>query len=57
MTGRMNVVGSKETVAGGCGATVAKVGINGTVMDVGIGGGGGGGGGGGANQCPTTVGD
>ena len=51
------VTPTMTAVAGGCGATVAKTAINGTVMDVGIGGGGGGGGGGGANQCPTTVGD
>ncbi len=51
------VSSTMAAVAGGCGAAVAKVGISGTVVDVGIGGGGGTGGGGGANQCPTTVGD
>jgi hypothetical protein len=45
-------------VSGGCGASLAGVKVDGTVMDVGgTGGGTGGGGGGGTGMCPRTIGD
>jgi hypothetical protein len=46
-----------QKVMDGCDATIARVQIDGVVMDMGGGGGGGGGGGSGSGNCPTTVGD